>query len=88
MLEQRILATEDGLDGLLEIVRRDSTRQRDKRTRATCRELAEERLWLLAGALGALVDRDPADRIDVRSPRASVVEGRESSRIVIELRER
>lgn len=87
-LERTLLATEQSLDQVLGILRRDSPRQQDKRTRAAARELAEERLSRARDDLARGISKDALDRIDVRSPRGRVVEGLETSRIVIELREK
>ena len=81
-------AVEAALDHLLEVLRNDSPRHRDKRTKATARELADLRLHEVERALLARLPLKSDERIEVRSPRFTVIPGDEGGRVVIEFLER
>ena len=81
-------AVEAALDHLLEVLRNDSPRHRDKRTKATARELADLRLHDVERALLARLPLKSDERIEVRSPRFTVIPGDEGGRVVIEFLER
>ena len=84
-----LLEVEDGLDRVLEILRSDSPRQHEKRTRNACREIAQRRVDAVVAELSVGLRSFEVDRIEARSPRFEVVEGLEAGgRVVIELRAR
>ena len=83
-----LVSIEDGLDRVFQILRSDSPRKRAKRTRSTCREVAELRLEVAVAFLRRGLSTADQDRLEVRSPRFTPLERAGGGSIVIELRER
>jgi hypothetical protein len=86
-LERESAACERALDGVLEILRADSARARQKRTRSICREIADLRLAAAQRALTARMLPSELDRVELRAARFEVVTGGEGE-VVIEVRGR
>ncbi len=87
-LDRQLAETEEALDQMFEILRSDSPRQSQKRTRATAREIAEIRLLSLRTMLEANLREEARVRIEVRPPRYEVLEGSGGGAVRLELRER
>jgi hypothetical protein len=87
-LNQQLAEVESALDRMFEILRSDSPRQSQKRTRATAREIAEIRLQSLRSMLEATLKDKDRVRIEVRPPRFDITEGTGGGWVRMELRER
>jgi hypothetical protein len=87
-IERDLASIEDGLDGVLQILRSDSPRQRAKRTRSACREIADLRLAATDAVLRSDLSAVDQERIEVRSARFDPLERGGGGSVVIELRER
>jgi len=87
-LERDLASIEDGLDHVLDIVRSDAPRRRAKRTRATCREIAELRLAGVTELVEATFRSSVHGTLEARPLRFDVKHGSGGGRIVVELRER
>lgn len=84
-LDRELADAEGALDRVLEILRSDSPRNREKRTRASARALAALRLAAIEAELRRLLPPAAAARLDVRGPRLDApAEG--EGRVVLELR--
>ena len=86
--ERELAAVETALDEVFEILRSNSPRRQERRTKGVAREIATLRLEQAAAVLEELIGRKAAERIEIRSPRFEVAEGNGGGSVVIELFER
>ncbi len=84
-VERELAASEQSLDGVLEVLRTDTQRQRAKRTRAASREIGELRVAAAGEALRAGLYGPERERIELVAPRFEVVPGLAGGRVRIEL---
>ncbi len=84
-LDRELADAEGALDRVLEILRSDSPRNREKRTRASARALAALRLAAVEAELRRRLPPAAAARLDVRAPRLDAPALGEG-RVVLELR--
>jgi hypothetical protein len=87
-LEEELFTVENGLDRVFQILRSDSPRQRAKRTRSACREIADLRLEAAEAFLRPGLTASEQDRLEVRSARFTPLEREGGGAVVIELRKR
>ncbi|MFT7670039.1 MAG: ABC-type lipopolysaccharide export system ATPase subunit [Planctomycetota bacterium] len=86
--ERELASIENSIDHLLEILYSDSPRKREKRTRATARELAKFRLDAIRSSLIAQLDDDESERIEIRAPRFTVNPEASTAVVRVELSQR
>ena len=72
-LDRQIGAAEEGLDRLYELLRPGADRQADRRTRAACLQLAEQRLAMLNQMLASSGIPDANQRVHVIKPTSAAV---------------
>lgn len=85
---RELASIEDSLDHVLDILRSDAPRHRDKRTRAAALRIAERRLQAVQESLQGQLMRAAWQRIEVRPARFEVAPGEAGGQVVIELRQR
>jgi hypothetical protein len=73
-LDRQLGATEDALDRLYELIRPGADRQAERRTRAACLQLAEQRLAILNEMLASSGIPDAAQRVRRNVARRNVPE--------------